>query len=127
MVRDGSANGGLDLARMDFPLDAVTWRQIRRSQDVPLSLDDLESHRVGGLEIFAGHAFEIELAQSAFNEASGLGPVMSRDERKTCEWTLHTSYLHYGISKGERESSEMIRRFMDEARRQGREHRGTGR
>lgn len=125
MAKDGGGNSGLDLARIEFPLDAVTWRQIRMNGK--LSLGDLESHRVGGLEIISGHSFEIELAQSAFNEASGTGPVMSRDERRTCEWALHTSYLHYGISKGERESAEMIRRFVNEARRQGIAHRGTGR
>lgn len=122
-----------DLSTITFPLDALTWGQIRRRAECdppvgPLTEQDLERHNAAdSLEVVSGHVFELKLAQSAFNEAYGSGEVLSRDEREVCEWTVHTSYLLYGITRGEHESLEMIRRFMDEARRQGEAVRGKAR
>jgi len=82
---------------------------------------------VDSLDIVAGHLLELELAQSAFNAARGAGQVLSREDREAYEWTVHTSYQYYGISRGEQESRELIRRFTDAARRQGESARGRAR
>lgn len=111
----------LDLAVIDFPTDRITIRQMReRHPDLFLNIGD---H--GADEILALEAYDVErrVAEDEFARARGR-PAPSDFSLK--HWTncLNECYTTLGLSSGMQQTRQMVRRFVEAARRQAGRERG---
>lgn len=118
---------GFDARHIAFPLDRVTWGEIRCAAinadgelRRAITLQELPS----GEEVVSAHTFELELAVSAFHEGLGQGPVMSKAQRRQTIELIEDVYMQYGLSTGRHQTEELVRAFTDAARAQGAAMRG---
>jgi len=121
---------GFDSRQITFPLDNVTWGDIRRAKinadeelRQAITLQELPS----GEAVVSAHTFELELAISAYHEGLGRGPVMSKAQRRQTIELIEDVYLQYGLSTGRHQTEELVRSFTDAARAQGEAIRGRPR
>ncbi len=107
----------LDLSKINFPTDAITFGAIRRHEPgnvewkSPPEPPEL-------LEIVAIHRFEQRLAEKAFAGAIGLEDPHPRYQRAEFVDALCDGYRSYKICKNDSEAKALAEKIEDDARRQ---------
>lgn len=109
----------LDLALLEFPSDKVRLGEMRRHEPRLFTRDSLPATQAADLEACDAWLTELALAEKAFDRACGNSHGRyASDSRSRMVNQLDTFYRKYGISMGQRETQELIRRLESQAREQ---------
>ncbi len=127
----------IDFTQIEFPSDKLTikmlrqvwpdatdvdrWRDTGRAPHrvyVRHSLDNVLGDGIIDLErLIAERAFKVALGQPVKDNPA----ISNKDELIEC---VSNTYLKYGLSRGEHETAQMIRRIEAQAEAQARQHGG---
>jgi hypothetical protein len=112
----------LDSGRIDFPLDRVSFGQMRQHYPKGFSGVDMWKTPLAFVDLFAAHSIELELAQQAFDKAMGRDAGTSR--RAEAISMLNDAYKTYGVATGMHQTRQLIRDLETAARQQAERIRG---
>jgi hypothetical protein len=99
----------LDLAKIDFPTDAVTLGQLRRRKPELLTRDGLTEADLRDLEIAGTIDAEITLAEKAFLKTLGQPYPDPGDTRGVLFRMLNQDYCELGLSTGPNQTRQLMR------------------
>ncbi len=117
-----------DLSSIEFPTDRITLGQMRRLEPgLMTSGREMANQHLINADAICTMAIEQRLAKQAWAQAIGMPGVDRLDEREDDLAHLNEIYTMYGLSSGENQTQEMVRRFETEAARLGRLSVGEGR
>ena len=133
MIEFQSTNPLLDISRLKFPSDAITVKAVRDALNPEGLFDTRKENLFEGLE--ACVITERQIAQNAFDAAlkglkpnrSGKADLDSALQRREMVTGLDYDYQRFGLSKGARQTVELIRGIEAQAVDQARAFLGTGR
>lgn len=117
-----------DLSSIEFPTDRITLGQMRLLEPGLMSSGSaMAKQPLINADAICTMAIEQRLAKQAWAQAIGMSGVDRLDERDEDLEHLNEIYKMYGLSSGENQTQEMVRRFETEAARLGRLSIGEGR
>ncbi|QOJ14160.1 MAG: hypothetical protein HRU75_05725 [Planctomycetia bacterium] len=112
-------------AAIAYPLDSVTFGQMRRRE--PLLFDHVVMENKGRIEVIATHVFEQVLAEKTFARHLALPDPYPRFDRSEILSALNDSYKEYGISTGMQQTRQLARDIEAAAARQAEPFTGKSR